>query len=451
MTEYAVAADVSVASDADPLTQVYFLKLFDALLPFDYVYPLKAAANSGYELLAADGAVGARVSTAVARLEDACLTLFAPYGARATGSVTFARPTAAAGAVTVKRGTVVGTAEGLRFVTDVDLVFGVGVLGPLAVTVTAEVVGYAYNVLGQRTTARGEVLPGEVDTIYSLATDPVYGDPTFTVAQPADFAGGVDDDLAVLAADRGVPTFAGEPELRLRYRVRALPDTVSPAAVQRIVADLLGDEHGCLREVGQGAFRGVFYDGGDTAASRDAYDVESFVLGGFNPPIPAFQADEQVELRDASGLVVATGYYGTTQGSPGAYRVVVPRTSLNFLAPGAVTGWRLVGKSSGVQWSVTFIIDERAGRANRRFRVALDFLEFRAFFMVGLPRMGVGEFGAAFDAGPMNAFDSAPDAAFFDGLPATSAKLYQSIWAALDQARAGGVGFDIYIEDVGCV
>jgi hypothetical protein len=86
-----------------------------------------------------------------------------------------------------------------------------------------------------------------------------------------------------------------------------------------------------------------------------------------------------------------------------------------------------------------------------RWKVLLDYTEFRAFAMVGVPPSDLGEFGIAFDDGPHNAFDAAPALAFFDGYPVTAASIYGAVWAAVETTKAAGVGFDLYLEDEGCV
>lgn len=84
-----------------------------------------------------------------------------------------------------------------------------------------------------------------------------------------------------------------------------------------------------------------------------------------------------------------------------------------------------------------------------QFRYLFSYLEFRAFFMIGVPRLNFGEFGLNFDDGPFCAFDAAiPN--FFDGNPAAAASLNRAIWQAIDKIRAGGAGFDLYIETTGC-
>lgn len=97
-------------------------------------------------------------------------------------------------------------------------------------------------------------------------------------------------------------------------------------------------------------------------------------------------------------------------------------------------------------WDLDFAL-----RPQDRFKLVMSYLEMRAFFMVGVPPMTLGEFGFPFDdPHPHNAFDASPYLVFFDGFPVTAAQIAQSIYQKVDQARAGGVGFDLYVEDVGC-
>lgn len=100
-----------------------------------------------------------------------------------------------------------------------------------------------------------------------------------------------------------------------------------------------------------------------------------------------------------------------------------------------------------------------AARPADRFKLMLDFAHFRAFFLVGVPRVVLSDFGAVYDgssadAFPLqNAFDTtaaaAPNAAF-DGSTTLAASLYRSIYAMVDDKRAAGVSFELYIENVDC-
>jgi len=92
-------------------------------------------------------------------------------------------------------------------------------------------------------------------------------------------------------------------------------------------------------------------------------------------------------------------------------------------------------------------------RPEDRFKTWLSFAEFRAFFLVGVPRLGLGEFGFPYDATSdgVNAYGSDPQLQnAYDGYPIGNATIYSVIFNAIERARAGGVGFDLYVEDVGC-
>lgn len=87
-----------------------------------------------------------------------------------------------------------------------------------------------------------------------------------------------------------------------------------------------------------------------------------------------------------------------------------------------------------------------------RFKVFVDIAISRGYFLLGVPRYSVGDFGFAFDAttiGLTNGYDVV-GTNFFDGYPIGIGNIYAAIYAAADRARAGGVGFDLYLEDIGC-
>lgn len=84
-----------------------------------------------------------------------------------------------------------------------------------------------------------------------------------------------------------------------------------------------------------------------------------------------------------------------------------------------------------------------------KYKVTLDYAEFRAFFLLGLPRLSAGEFGFFYDAGPFGFYDASPFDAYYDGYALEAARAYQDIWRAVNEARAGGVGFALVLEDDG--
>lgn len=137
----------------------------------------------------------------------------------------------------------------------------------------------------------------------------------------------------------------------------------------------------------------------------------------------------------------------------------IRRTGNRILAPlGGYVTLREVGSSmfrglfydgdpSNADPNIAFAYDlDFAVRPADRFKLKLDYAEFRGFFLIGVPGLSLGEFGIAYDAGGSNAYDSAPFLAFYDGYPLTASTVYRSIWQAVNNAKAGGVGFDLYIE-----
>jgi len=98
-------------------------------------------------------------------------------------------------------------------------------------------------------------------------------------------------------------------------------------------------------------------------------------------------------------------------------------------------------------------------RESARYKVYLNFTEFRAFFLVGVPSIIAEDFGLTYDGASgdnfsmQNAYDqTATDAlnSAYDGRTYLQASLYQSIWDMVDAKRAAGVDFDVYIESHGC-
>jgi len=219
------------------LTQQDFLDLLDRVYPQHYLATLKSP-GPGYELLQSYAAMAARVSASVETVGNDLFLLLAKSGAKATGSVGLFRQAAHPDGitVTVKAGSLVTTSKtGRDFVTLVDVVFGpMDLVGtPADVPIEAVSVGYEWNVPGETTTAAGEVLPGDIDTVKVLVEDPDYGDVTIQVYQTLLTSGGIDGALDALGSDRGLERYAGESDTAYRARVRALPDTISPAAFDR--------------------------------------------------------------------------------------------------------------------------------------------------------------------------------------------------------------------------
>lgn len=238
-------------SDAPVRDAAYYLRLFDTTMPDWYLVPLKSASNTGYELFQAAAKIGARQSLAIQRFESLNLAMFSAGGSYATGTVEFYRESAAAGAVTIGAGTIVECGAGGRgFVTTQDAVFGALDLGPIAVAVRALVKSFQYNVPGKVITPVSAItLPGEINTIRRIIQlDPTTGlrtfiEPAMLVQNVVATTGGAPSMLDQIGTDRGIVRAAGESDEKYRYRVRNLPDTVSPGAFGRLL-DTIFDLYG---------------------------------------------------------------------------------------------------------------------------------------------------------------------------------------------------------------
>lgn len=311
--------------NASAFDQQHFLDLVDRIFPLEFVYPLKTNPNSGYELFQSFGAVGARVSDAIKNLECNAFIIFSSGGARASVNVSFTRPTAAAGAVTVKAGTVVKSSRhNRRFILAEDAVFGGADLGPVVALAVAEADGYEYNVTGQIVTTSGITLEGEIDTVEKFVLDPAFGDQTIEVAQlQYPTVAGKCAELDGLGSNRGISRTEGETDSTYRLRLRTLPDVVSPGAMVRAVERALAGARKPISyafcETFEHPYQEVYdapspnagtpsYDGGSPPLNPD-FDDTTFVYD--DPRAVAVPADfcrnrtmDELELRGAFVVVL---------------------------------------------------------------------------------------------------------------------------------------------------
>lgn len=366
--------------------QAHFLRVLDRAYPLDYVFGLQQKKDGGYELFQAAAKTAERVSIAIGRLECCVFLLYASGGVKSTGEVELYRESAAVGAIDIKAGTVLQSElGGCKFATTEDASFGALDLGPVTVGVEAIDYGWQYNLPGQVITAGGEVIPGSINTIVKLVTDPVELEPNMRVRQIAPTTGGQFACLDLIGEDLELPRLSGEGDDEYRQRIRDTPDTVSPNAICRGIDKLvvpLGATC-CLREVGTSLFPGFFYDAGSsTDAPQD--------------PKHNFAYDFDFDIRPED-----------------------------------------------------------------RFKVYLDVCEFRGFFLVGLPKIIKDDFGIYYDgsnsdlvlrANPYDLSGSVTPSGngAYDGFTLLDATFYQAVYNTLVEKHAGGVGFDIYIEELGC-
>jgi len=279
--------DAPISGAPRQLSTANLLTMLGRYLPPSYLDPLKSP-GPGYELLQALAAALSRVSLAVGRSESGLYILTAPSAVKAAGTVQLYRASATAGAVIVLKGAMVATSEGGRdFILTADAAFGALDLGPVSAAVEAIGPGWEWNVTGQRTTAAGEVAPGEIDTIKLPLQDPPYGDPTILVRQVTDMTGGQPAMLDQLGEDRGITRHAGEADTQYRARVRALPNGISPDAIMRALIDVLAPMGLTFTAIETWSVEyQTCYDAPDGTIPGSAYDPNLFCLDDPRDPMP---------------------------------------------------------------------------------------------------------------------------------------------------------------------
>ncbi len=273
---------------------------------------------------------------------------------------------------------------------------------------------------------------------------------SITLLNPNSPSGGVAGTLDEIGAERNLPRQFGELDEAYRQRISVPADVVSPAAVLRKSNAILVEigESACLREVGRPLFPGLFFDADDEAPFAFDLDLVPMTIGGVNNLRPG----ELVFAVDADGRHT-TGIAHFDQpsapaGSPLPARVFagVARVS----GPGFAPGQTLVGKQFG---SMNPILSVGAGlQPHHRFNVLLNLREFRGFFMVGVPRVYLDDYGTFYDA-PIdsNAYDAVDIDNFYDGAALGTLSMYARLYNTINATRPAGVPFDLYIEELSCI
>lgn len=286
------------------------------------------------------------------------------------------------------------------------------------------------------------------------------GDWGLEVANAEQPAGGRHGWLDALGEERAIYRAGGEDDETYRPRVGVIADVVTPNAIRRTLSRVMGSYPWCFREVGAEELRGFFYDGDGAgpgldnnasttaAALYDAYDTDVYIFHGSK--VVDFNSTpgdtEPVVLETATNDVAMEGYFGKFEIGFVDHLFYLIRT--NGRLPPDLTGYQIRGTDSGGLFTVTSGA-KSATNDERRNRVLINFRDFRAYFRVGVPRLGTGEFGFAYDEATSGS-ENAWDWGFFDGYAVGAATFYRAIYQAIDPIRAGGVGWDLYIEDVGC-
>jgi hypothetical protein len=219
-------------------TPEQLVEVLRRFLPPEYLEPMEppragAAGAPGYEVILAASQALSRVSAAAERLGCGLFFLTAPSAELSTATVTLTRASTATGVFTVKAGSSVVATSGRIYFTSEDVTFGAGELS-VSVPVVSSVAAYWLN-----TAVVAGVTTVPVTTAWSvgsLTQDPPFSDTTIEVEADGSTDGGVSPFLELLGNDRGLTQYVGESDEAFRLRCRTLPDTITPGAIQRMLA-----------------------------------------------------------------------------------------------------------------------------------------------------------------------------------------------------------------------
>ena len=205
-------------------------------LPQEYLQPMEpprvgAPGAPGWETILAASQTMSRVSVAAERLGCGLFFLTAPSGVVSTATVRLTRSSTATGAFTVKAGSIIVGTLGRLFVVAEDTAFGGGTTADVQVVSTVQ--SYFLNTDAPAPTT----VPMDTTwTIGALVLDPAYADTTIQVSKVDEAHDGTTPFLELLGADRGLTQYPGESDEAFRLRCRTLPDTVTPSAIERMLA-----------------------------------------------------------------------------------------------------------------------------------------------------------------------------------------------------------------------
>lgn len=278
--------------------------------------------------------------------------------------------------------------------------------------------------------------------------------------------------LDALGEDRNMGRVGGEEDEAYRSRITTLADVVAPNAMVRCANRALlpfgvffpstvVTHH--YYEVGRREWPGFFFDAqasGDVDPSNErthAYDmltrliVTSTQTGEFFPG----ELVHQTSTGAFGYAVVNRPYPGGSPPFAAPVTVldgVIEIPSLGVFAITSGVSSRWVGTKSGAFAEVTVMGGTPSSSA--KFKTWLSFAEMRAFQWFGVPRRSDGDPGMPYDGSSLdgfpkkNAYDCLEaEALSFDGAPYTTARYWRSLYAAVEAAKGGGVGFDIFIDE----
>lgn len=297
-------------------------------------------------------------------------------------------------------------------------------------------------------------------------------------------SGGKSGMLDMLGLERGMYRFVGESDESYRKRISAVSDTVSPNAIRRKLNRALTLSplalSWCFREVGTSSLPGFFYSDGQTVSGVSvdglfAYDND--MLSTYPQTSTAFvngetvyqvsggvRAEGRAVVNTPINWVVPTFYPPIANGSPITLADVPSPPNLSYFMGVAnvrgefVTGLPIVGETSGASMTPTTILGGVTDTT--RYAVLLDYLRFRAYFVVNVQRSDAGDFGFAWGIQPgappgvgglVDAYDAGPRYNdFYDGVPLQAGATVAAAYQAIDQIRAGGVYFEFAAQDFPC-
>jgi hypothetical protein len=288
-------------------------------------------------------------------------------------------------------------------------------------------------------------------------------------------SGGALAVLDALGKEKDLPRLAGEVDGPYALRITRIADVVTPNAIKRCLVRNVGATGWCFREVGSPLLPGFFFDRQDQGG--DCYDSGSLLFTGTYAGFGFVQGEPVRYIADYvnGGVdVVAEGFWGTQNtatptANPAGYApasylapTVGPAAGAGtftfVLAPGRFSyplpeiavqaSDRIVGMLSGTTFAPSAQLATVDGL---RFHCLLSYEDMRAFFLAGVPALGLGEFGFAYDMpatylgnNVVGAYDAVGWNDFYDGFPAGNAAYYQKLWNDVERTRVGGTSWEPY-------
>jgi hypothetical protein len=270
------------------------------------------------------------------------------------------------------------------------------------------------------------------------------------LAQPQNGTSAMLDELAY---ERGMYASTGESAASFRQRVASPSDTVSPAAIQRVITRALGGVKGEFLDT-QTGLDGFFFD--RTDALGCFFDTCCLVM---TATLTTTTTGQPILWEDAGGLLVAGGFLGRTSALTFVNQVVLvlrggPQNALP-LRETWVSGDQFVDPATRAFAGISTVLAPTC-LTSMRFQVLLDYAEFRGHFLVGVPPSDAGDPGFYFGPDPVATglheggfFDlPAASANYFDGAPFGAYAVWAQVWKEVARVHEGGVSWDLVVDPV---